>query len=395
MKKFKRIILIEPNLISYGHVVELPLNLQRYLNKKHLDNVIVGNKVVVSHVSKLFPDLVKKITNSCFRNLEDKGNQFYKDLLELDRLTKFDKNDLILILTSYTNEIYGIKRFVKEREIDSPIFCLWCHQLFPPEKNFLSTLKSEYREVVRKRMKKAYDLQGLNNKIFLFTTPSSKLKKTYQDWTEEKFGTLPIPYIFTKNPSLPSQKKKLEPTLGFMGDGRYEKGLLLALETILNRNDDNKYIIQILNPRGFPKKDLDRLNKLLGQLRMRRNIKLYDGPLLPGEFSNLINKIDIVLLPYHPGSYDARISAILVESIIKGKIVVTTADTWLGEQVDSMKTGELFEYTANQGVNIANFNSAIDKVLSNGQYNVKTASLEYWRYHNPDNFFKMLFKQIR
>lgn len=397
MEKFSRIILIEPNLISYGHVVELPLRLQQCFVKKSIDNIIVGNKAIKTRVSKLFPNLVKKVTNTCFQRLEDKGNQFYTDLLEIDRLLKLNKNDLVLILTSYTNEVYGTRQFVEERKTNCPVFCLWCHQLFPPEKNFLSTLERKYRESVRKKLKDSFDLEGLKSKVFLFTTPSSKLKRMYQDWTGEKFGTLPIPYVLPQNiSSFRNKNKKQKLVLGFLGDGRYEKGLLLALETVLSRNDSNRYIIQILNPRGFPKEDFARLDKLLRRLRMRKNIKLYEKPLLPGEFSDLIDNIDVVLLPYHPGSYDARVSAVLIESIIKGKVVVVTKGTWLEEQVNSMKLGETFKYTGNQKTDIINFNSAIDKTLNGWQkYDTAAVSLKYREYHNPDSFLKTLLEQIK
>lgn len=387
--RFNRIVVIEPNLISYGHVVEVPLLIQRFLLKEKINFEIIGNKLMEKQVQKLFSKKHLYISNTCFSNLSDNGNQFYTDLKQLSKKLHLNNGDLVIVSTSYINEALGVQKFVQENSSKCPIFALWFHQLYPPEKNFLLTTKIGYRREVASRFKK---LCSINKKVHFFTTPSEKLRQTYQKWTNCKFGKLPIPCDMEDDNNAPPRHQN--PTVGFLGDGRYEKGLLFVLGLILHRKDNLHYIIQNLNPRGYPTHDQKKLIKYIQQVSLKRNVEFYNEPLLPRDFSNLLNLVDIVLLPYHPQSYDARVSAILIQGIMKKKIVIATRETWLEKQVAALKIGETFKYSNNFEKNLKNISRELNKALQNTDYETEEASRKYRGYYTSRNFFRELFRQI-
>ena len=387
--RFNRIVLVEPNLISYGHVVEVPLNIQKFLLAKGVSFEIVGNKLMEEQIQKLFPKKYMSISNPCFGRPFDNGYQFYSDLKEIKRKLKLNNKDLVIILTSYINEAIGVKKFIQGNFASSPLFILLFHQLFPPEGNFLTTIKKKYRREAADRFK---NLSNMNGKVYFFSTPSEKLRSTYQRWTGLKFGILPIPF----NLGAPRSSSLVKgTTIGFLGDGRYEKGLLLFLDLISKGKEGNNYVIQNVNPRGYPQKDWNKFRRLMVQLKLRNDIKFYNNPLLPKDFSSLIDKIDIVLLPYHPKSYDARVSGILIQSVIKKKIVIATKGTWLGKEISVLNVGETFNYESDYKSTIISLGKSLDRALKRkSDYNLESASETYRKYYNAESFFRVLEEQI-
>jgi len=111
---------MEPNLISYGHVVEVPLNIQKFLLAKGVSFEIVGNKLMEEQIQKLFPKKYMSISNPCFGRPFDNGHQFYADLKQVKRKLKLNNKDLVIVLTSYINEALGVKRFVQDNSANSP-----------------------------------------------------------------------------------------------------------------------------------------------------------------------------------------------------------------------------------------------------------------------------------
>jgi glycosyltransferase involved in cell wall biosynthesis len=63
------------------------------------------------------------------------------------------------------------------------------------------------------------------------------------------------------------------------------------------------------------------------------SVKLVPSPLSTGQYVNLLRDCDIVILPYHPGSYRLRSSGVLVEALALGKVVVTSSGSWMSTQV--------------------------------------------------------------
>lgn len=393
---FKRWFLIEPNLKkSYGHVVEFPFALQNYLRAVGKEVYVICNKQIENNLLNHLDNTYPFISHGCFENLEDRGKSFSEDLSELNKKFKFTDNDLIISLTSYSNQIYGIAKFIKDYAPKNGLtFCMWFHQLYPPTKDFNRTLNAKFRQKVEMDLEKAFkSIKGLE-RVFTFATVSENLKKVYSDISSRPVGTLPLPYSSLSKPNK-KQPKRGHFIFGSLGDGRYEKGLLIVLNYILTYKDrDNLFILQNLFPRGYTKEGLNNLKKLEAEMiKDYSNVSLVKDPLSSSQYQALISKIDAFLLPYHPQSYDKRISGVFIEAVINSKPVIASDKTWMAEQVKLLDNEVTFDYHAGAG----ELRSAILKLTGKYKYfsnNAIKASSLYREIHSPSNFVKSLLDFI-
>jgi len=390
-----RIILIEPNLIgSWGHPIEFSSSLFIYGQKHGLEVTVVANRKTNLTIKKIFGlSVLSLITNTCFTDLENGGAIFFKDLKEIDQKFKLNENDTVIILTSYTNEITGTNAFLRERGGNKhPHFCFWIHQLFPPEEDFIRASKNGRKEYWSRRF---LDMcKNLHNHISLFTTPSLKLRDTIRTLADTRVEMLPLPY-HTDLRDIGNIGKGHQITVSFLGDGRYEKGLLLFMEAA-NRliNKSFRFVIQEADLRGYPSESLGRFGHLKGILQQRENIFFVDKHLSQKEFQQIIFDSDFLVLPYHPANYDMRVSGLLIQGLLVGKPAVVSSNTWLADEVKKYSTGLSFVYDQKDTEkSINNLVNALERMKDEiATYGANTLNaLDYYReMHSPSNFFKVL-----
>lgn len=390
-----RIILLEPNLIgSWGHPIEFSSSLFTYGQKHGLEVIVVANRKINLIVKKIFGlSVLPLITNTCFTDLENGGAIFFNDLKEIDQKLKLNENDTVIILTSYTNEIAGVNGFLREREENKhPHFYFWIHQLFPPEEDFIHASKNERKEYWSYRFSGI--CKNLHNHISLFTTPSLKLKDTIRTLTGTRVEILPLPY-HTSLRDVENKSKNAIPTVSFLGDGRYEKGLLVFMEAV-NRlgNKDFRFVIQEVDLRGYSGRNLDKIENLMTTLRQREDVSFIDKHLSQEEFQQIMADSDFLALPYHPASYDMRVSGLLIQGLLTGKPAVVSSDTWLADEVKKYSTGLSFVYdqkdTEKSINNLVNVLEDMKKEIVTYKTNILNAWNYYRENHSPSNFFKAL-----
>ena len=390
-----RIILLEPNLIgSWGHPIEFSSSLFTHGRKVGLEVVVVSNKQINLIAKRLFGSpVLPLITNTCFVDLGNEGAIFLNDLKEIDKELILDENDTVIILTSYTNEIAGTNAFLRERMgSKQPHFCFLIHQLFPPEEDFIRAIKKERKEYWSHRFSDICN--NLHKHISLFTTPSLKLRDTIQILTGIRVGTLPLPYHMSLR-DIENKSKNRYTTVSFLGDGRYEKGLLMFMEAV-NRLSNKKFrfVIQEANLRGYSRRDLDRLENLMTTLRQREDVSFIDKHLSQEEFQQIMDSSDFLALPCHPASYDMRVSGLLIQGLLIEKPAVVSSDTWLADEVKKHSTGLSFVYDQkNTEKSINNLVNALGRMKDEiATYRANTLNiLDYYReIHSPSNFFKEL-----
>jgi len=180
-----------------------------------------------------------------------------------------------------------------------------------------------------------------------------------------------------------------------LGDGRYEKGLLLILEHISKSKDySNSYILENIFPRGYSDSDLAKLDTLESEINISHiNVKFIKKPFSNQEYKNVFKQIDAFLMPYHPKSYDKRVSGIFIEATMNEKPVIASSDTWMAEQIEKYGNGATFDYR----LGIKGLNNAIEKItlsINKFKENSIIASRQYNQIHSPDNFIKFLLKSI-
>ena len=241
-----------------------------------------------------------------------------------------------------------------------------------------------------------------SGKIFHFATDSNRLAKEYEYLTRLPIDIFPIPHtrnvdgekIFQKDRSSNKGRPKLR--MVSLGDARSEKGfpvLVNALQKLIPELESHQ--IEVVLQCNINGMDSEAMNarKKLEEIPLPA-VSLITEPLSTEGYYHLLEMSHIILLPYRRNEYYARSSGILAEAIAAGKPVVTTADTWMAEQILSHKgSGAL----AKDG-DPADIVRAIREIIL--QYEVFRQSAEHhkkeWlKFHNPKNLYDMIASEAQ
>ena len=178
------------------------------------------------------------------------------------------------------------------------------------------------------------------------------------------FATAPIPFdqtLLQRSLAARRLRRPGEPlTIVYLGDAREEKGYQHLPQALAYLWKDYlsqgrvRFVLQsnFNTPGGEP-----------GILAASQNLASFLGttlknePLQPAAYYEILADSDIVLIPYSAQRYRYRSSGVLVEAMGAGKVVVTSADSWMATQV-TPDHAVLFETPAGLGPAIA---QAIDR----------------------------------
>ena len=143
---------------------------------------------------------------------------------------------------------------------------------------------------------------------------------------------IPIPRSLEVRPrALPTGTAR---RIGFVGSVRVEKGCLMiprVVERLLEHNRSLRIVVQATPFTDTPavRASLD----LVRQLAARSaGVELIERPLGMDEYHDLLDSLDVVVLPYDAHSYARSISAVGVEAMAMGKVVVGPDVGWFAAQ---------------------------------------------------------------
>lgn len=344
-----RIFYLEPFLIKpERHFIEVTLALNKYLSsQKDCQILIFGHKKLTSDVKSLIPDVIPAISQTCYENIDDQGRSFFKDLQQIHKNYILSREDLVIIPTAFENQILGVARFIQQRDLLCPKIALQFHQLFPPTLQSDDVLDYKFRSYWKNRLKKAF--KKIKSPLVSFwTTESKHLNEDFTRLSNRPVGMLPLPYV--KFPNEKPLKKRLSSAIkiGFLGEGRQEKGLLFFLDAIklINTTTSSfEFIIQNMNPRGYSARQITKFNKLLKEIEKYENVAVINNGIPPAEYHQLLLSLDCVVLPYSPVNYKRRISGILIQAASYGIPVIASERTWSEEAIKKgLAVGILFPY---------------------------------------------------
>lgn len=145
--------------------------------------------------------------------------------------------------------------------------------------------------------------------------------------------------------------------LGFLGSARPEKGFALLpelLPRLLHGHESLRIIVQV-NPLIDLPVIAEAAKKIRRLARQSDRIELVGQALAMDEYYQLLDGIDVVVLPYDRQTYAMRISAVGIEAMALGKIVVGPEIGWFAEQPRS--------YGAYLGVDTSNVEQLANRIL--------------------------------
>lgn len=127
------------------------------------------------------------------------------------------------------------------------------------------------------------------------------------------------------------------------GPARYEKGADLLLEAVSQLREARSpfkvtFVLQWENDFEKPDGTMCSLESAETEASLQR-FEIIRTPLSSDEYQQELCAADLIVLPYRPAAYFARISGVAVEALLLGKPVVFTRDTWVARLMDQFETG--------------------------------------------------------
>lgn len=336
-----KIVFIEPNLkIVHGHgfsVIYLLFKNKKIISKYFSAISFCGHKKADSDVMQKIKELKRICAKSCFETKVAKDCFLYLE----NYIKKYDlkQDDLIVFTTAHINEMLAVFKFISKHK-ESPRFLLHLHQFFPPLKNSnminLSRIKAKYEKVFIN----IFDYFMLyQNKVIICVTPVEKFQNFMQFMSKFRINKLAVPFI------APSRKFKRREYISFIGDGRKEKGLLIALKSFLYlsiKYPEEKFYIQIYRPRGFSKNELKNIYSMCKILKNKANVYVQEQNLNEIKYEKIIDNSKLIFLPYDFDNYRIRFSGVACEAVMRNIPIIFTKGSSIEFLIKKYKTPHMF-----------------------------------------------------
>ena len=286
-----------------------------YLKKKKNKSELL--KLIYSKFKNFFKksQTVKKLYHLYLKNTKFKFNRTL--LNSNDKKSEFLSN-LIQIDSKYKKNYFFLHTLSTAEFID-----------FLNNEHFFKENQNTYFIVYRRDPRELEELYQLVSSTFKYNnfhllTDSFKIKNfLYKKKINVKLINIPIFFENKKNIFKKNKNKKIQVT--YLGDAREEKGFFKIPSMI--KNIDNNFFFNIQsNSNGY---DLDKYYHTIDELKKIKNLKLFNKQLNEKDYSKLLLKTDIILIPYLIENYRYRTSGIFFEGILANKIPLIPENTWM------------------------------------------------------------------
>lgn len=206
--------------------------------------------------------------------------------------------------------------------------------------------------------------EGSNGPTFTMRDPSTLLHRyatniVGREWMQklalvavnatiaEEYGYIAdLPVTPTTAPEeLPTPRRRAPPdtlTIGFLGHQRIDKGYEFLPDLIfqlLNKHNKLRFVVQHSDPDGRSQAEPERMANVTARLRSladrESNVELILKPATGAAWFSLIDRCDIIGLPYEPANYTDSYSAIFGEALASGAVIVAPANTTMATEIMS------------------------------------------------------------
>jgi glycosyltransferase involved in cell wall biosynthesis len=273
--------------------------------------------------------------------------RFKQDLERLLTLTGCMPCDHVFLPTAHGRELCAIIQLLDSLPLESqPTFHLeFRHALDMDGPDTPNDTEHPYCALHRVFFEHAR-LFSASDRLQLYTDTEA-LSEEFERASGLEFSVLPIP--FRARLICRSAGDRGPICIAFFGDVREEKGfhwlpdLIDAMMEEYVSRGRVRFLIQasLVHPEENPRSRaaLERLRTYPGD-----HVRLVglEGPLAPDRYYQLVSEADLLICPYHRGTYRVRSSGTLTEAIAAGIPTVVPRDTWLARQ-QPPGSGETFD----------------------------------------------------
>jgi glycosyltransferase involved in cell wall biosynthesis len=196
-----------------------------------------------------------------------------------------------------------------------------------------------------------------------------------------------LPYLTQWDTFPPARDKHVSPTVGFLGVARAEKGFGQFARAVETLSHTAKIVVQVQIPEALGEPGIDGLVRGLERLH---DCEIIYGELEMDAYTDVFSRLDILVLPYRPTDFQHKTSNIFSEAIGTGKVVVTPAETLMGQLCKRLGVG--VTYSPYEAGPLA---MAIDDAIRNFNtlaHDSRRVASDWQRTNTPEQFLSELLK---
>lgn len=170
---------------------------------------------------------------------------------------------------------------------------------------------------------------------------SSRLIDEYSKVTYVPIELFPIPHgveQHSRNCLVPERNKHLK--IAVLGNARGEKGFIEICKMMRQLADCSANLpVQFVIQANDPDSDAAPYVREIRNTRFPFPVSIVTQSLDKEAYERLVASSDVILAPYWQEVYSSRTSGVALEAIIGAKILITTENTWMSDQVKLWRTG--------------------------------------------------------
>lgn len=265
------------------------------------------------------------------RRAKDPSELFASECVAALRGIKLSRDDVVFVPNATPAEIAGLGRLVSQRAPAAD--AEWAFLFRRPIFNGYPASYAAQNEAARMHRVHLDTLRrNAPTARVSFYTDTDQLSEQYNRLGLYRFETLPVPV----DPGIFRARDRDSDvlTIGYLGDARDEKGfgMLPPLVEAFNAAEESVRPVKFLfqsnynTPGGEPE---SRFAKHILQGYPSSLVELVEGPFDTREYARLLQRIDIMLIPYCAENYCSRSSGVLAEAVAAGIPAVVPSASWM------------------------------------------------------------------
>ena len=244
-----------------------------------------------------------------------------------------DQTHVVFFHTIRESQISAIGKWWTRLPSDSrPYLILFLRFTSTPDLERRTVSIDVYRRVLKRLI--AADVDGKLS----FVTDSEKLQYEFESLGVPKVTVVGIPHTSSSAVETPSSDRAAPRRMVFAGDARQSKGFHLLPEVVRQVRRDWPEPVTFEFQSHVGSVEDDACQAAMDWCEWN-DVILHKTPLTDPEYDALLNRADILLLPYTARDYHSQTSGVFCEAAVKGKVQVVSRGTWMA--AESKKLGSV------------------------------------------------------
>jgi glycosyltransferase involved in cell wall biosynthesis len=271
------------------------------------------------------------------------GRMMFYDLRDTESKLELTSETLVIVPTTYDNQIGAYVRWAESLPAQRrPRFALVFHSSAYPE----FTHNDRWEQLYRRAFARLERSPAVTH--FRLFTDTEELAEEFEGYTRLPVHVVPIPHATgTSSPEAARSRRyhSQDPIcvsyLGFsngLNKGFYNFGPLFS--RLRPYFESGRIVAEIQGNISTP--EWPHVQSSLRRLREMPQVTLHEQPLSTDEFYGLMNRADVVVLPYTTETYHSQTSGVFSEAVAHGKPVVVPRGTWMARQLKEHAAGVTF-----------------------------------------------------